>query len=653
MDESKRKALKTLLGVGAISSLLGASILTTELLTQRHVEVVEQIINRTIVERPINQTQVTQQLQQYNTYTTNYWDADAVVYTKDGNYYAVSHDGTTICTGSPTACIQEAINYVINNKTSGVVLIRSGTYTVSSEILINDPSPTATRSYSVTIVGEYSATIQTTTPTTTLGYNNGIFHFTSVGGVKEINIEGLNLSLTDSSKSFSNVISIELSGNATAPQTWRIKIRNNRITSNYQVNSSGGYTQGILIMSREVAPGYSPVPVDFDVWIENNRVVGVGEGITVANYSVQGPASGRVVVRNNFVDTQWTTGAGTDDIFVFGNGEPPNLQYFIPDVIIEGNTALNPGDTAIEVAQAINAVIRGNTANGPVHLSYNWINGIVENNAVYGGSKLTGLIGAYTSGTNIGYIRNTIIQGNSLYNATINVYLDLSQLSSPIDIGPISILNNNLLFENLTLSRNLMIIQVASSNWSNYPKVLIQGNNIRVNNVNANSNTVYGIAYGAPQAVIDVSHNAFDFTGVTNASNIVGINLNNGYPAFIRNNIIKGSTQWLQVNYWGPYYVSHNYVDNTNVSIGSNITVYFRRNTGYPTEASGVATIASGSTSVTVNHGLVCTPSKVLITPLAQPSGNLWVSNITSTSFTINISSAPSTNLPVAWLAEC
>jgi len=583
--------------------------------------------------------------------TYRHQDYDVMVFTENGHYYAMTDTGNVFCIDSPTACIKEAINYVINNKTSGVVFIRSGTYTVSGEILISDPSPTATRNYSVTIVGEHSATIQTTTPTIPLDYNNGIFHFTSVGGVKEINIEGLNLSLTDSSESFWNVISIELSGNATAPQTWRIRIRGNRITSNYQVNSSGNYTQGILIMSRAAASGYSPVPVDFDVWIENNRVVGTGAGISVGNYSIQGPASGRVIVRNNFIDTQWTTGAGTDDIYVFGNVNNINPQYFIPDVIIEGNTALNPGDTAIEASQAINMVIRGNTTNGPIHLSYNWINGIVENNVVYGGSKLT-YIGAWAAGTSIGYIRNTIIQGNSLYNANISVYLNLSQLSSPIDIGPISILNNNILIENLTLSSNLMSIQVQSSNWSNYPKVLIQGNNLRVNNVNANSNTVYGIAYGAPPAVIDVSHNAFDFTGVTNASSIIGINVNNGYPAFIRNNIIKGSTRWLVVAYYGPYYVSHNYVDNTNVSI-SGSTVYFRRNVGYPTEASGTATIASGSTSVTVNHGLVCTPSKVLITPLAQPSGNLWVSNITSTSFTINISSAPSANLSVAWYAEC
>jgi len=392
--------------------------------------------------------------------------------------------------------------------------------------------------------------------------------------------------------------------------------------------------------------------VNFDVWIENNTIIGTGSGISVANGSVQGPASGRVVVRNNFIDTQWTAYSPNDCIFVFGQFHNIDPQYFIPDVIIEGNTALNPGDTAIEVAQVINAVIRGNTANSSIHLSYNWINGIVENNAVYGGNKIVGL-GAWASGTSPSYIRNTIIQGNSLYNAGLSVYLNLSQLSSPIDIGPISILNNNILIENVTLSSGLIGIQVQSSNWSNQPKVLIQGNNIRFNNVNANNNAIAGIAYAAPPAVVDVSHNALDFTGVTNATRITGINVNNGYPAFIRSNIIKGSTQWLYVNYYGPYYVSHNYVDNTNVSIGSGVTVYFRRNTGYPTEASGTATISSGSTSVTVNHGLVCTPSRVLITPLGQPSGNLWVSNITSTSFTINISTAPSSNLSVAWLAEC
>ena len=85
--------------------------------------------------------------------------------------------------------------------------------------------------------------------------------------------------------------------------------------------------------------------------------------------------------------------------------------------------------------------------------------------------------------------------------------------------------------------------------------------------------------------------------------------------------------------------------------VGPNTIV--KDNIGYITVKSSTATIASGSTSVTVSHGMSCTPRKVFITPLAQPSGQLWVSDITNTSFIIRISSAPSANLPVAWYAEC
>jgi len=75
-------------------------------------------------------------------------------------------------------------------------------------------------------------------------------------------------------------------------------------------------------------------------------------------------------------------------------------------------------------------------------------------------------------------------------------------------------------------------------------------------------------------------------------------------------------------------------------------------NVGVTTKNYGTATIPAGQTSVTVSHGLVAAPSKVIITPLAQPPGPLWVSNITSTSFTINVSTAPTTDLQVAWYAE-
>jgi len=74
---------------------------------------------------------------------------------------------------------------------------------------------------------------------------------------------------------------------------------------------------------------------------------------------------------------------------------------------------------------------------------------------------------------------------------------------------------------------------------------------------------------------------------------------------------------------------------------------------GHVTKASGQATIPANATSTTVSHGLSCTPAKVLVTPLAQPPGSIWISNISSASFTINISTAPTTDLPVAWYTEC
>jgi hypothetical protein len=96
--------------------------------------------------------------------------------------------------------------------------------------------------------------------------------------------------------------------------------------------------------------------------------------------------------------------------------------------------------------------------------------------------------------------------------------------------------------------------------------------------------------------------------------------------------------------------IINNIVEHPMVIVGQNTVV--RNNRGYRTEASGVATIPAGATSVVVNHGLVQAPRRVLITPMGQPGGHLWVENINNTSFTIRISQAPAANLPVAWYAE-
>ena len=78
-------------------------------------------------------------------------------------------------------------------------------------------------------------------------------------------------------------------------------------------------------------------------------------------------------------------------------------------------------------------------------------------------------------------------------------------------------------------------------------------------------------------------------------------------------------------------------------------SVLVRNNIGYPTEASGEATISSGSTSVTVTHGLAITPdlNKIRLVLKNNPTndpGNLWVSDATSTTFVINCRNDPGTS---------
>jgi Right handed beta helix region len=82
-----------------------------------------------------------------------------------------------------------------------------------------------------------------------------------------------------------------------------------------------------------------------------------------------------------------------------------------------------------------------------------------------------------------------------------------------------------------------------------------------------------------------------------------------------------------------------------------------RNNRGFVTENSGTATILSGTTSIVVTHGLSVTPtlddiSVVFGENSTNDPGICWISNITSTQFTINVRADPgASNLDLAWQA--
>lgn len=74
----------------------------------------------------------------------------------------------------------------------------------------------------------------------------------------------------------------------------------------------------------------------------------------------------------------------------------------------------------------------------------------------------------------------------------------------------------------------------------------------------------------------------------------------------------------------------------------------------YTSENSGTATITATTTSITVNHGLATTPTKININPKTNLLGkSFWTSDHGATTFVINISEADATNpIYFNWSAE-
>jgi len=92
----------------------------------------------------------------------------------------------------------------------------------------------------------------------------------------------------------------------------------------------------------------------------------------------------------------------------------------------------------------------------------------------------------------------------------------------------------------------------------------------------------------------------------------------------------------------------------TNADTSASESAYVARNIGYRTENSGFAVFNPGETSKTVNHGLARAPLRGDINIIAGDAagaamGVPWVSNITSTQFTISFASSPAAATTIRW----
>lgn len=85
--------------------------------------------------------------------------------------------------------------------------------------------------------------------------------------------------------------------------------------------------------------------------------------------------------------------------------------------------------------------------------------------------------------------------------------------------------------------------------------------------------------------------------------------------------------------------------------IGANSQVF--RNRGFKTEALAEVDILAAATSVTVTHGLKVTPplAAISVTPKSGLglAKSFWISNVTATTFVINVDAAPGVNIGFCW----
>jgi len=626
---------------------------------------------------------------------------DVVVYTEDGHYFAEDNNGHIFCQDSPTACLQEAVNYVAQFG-GGRIFIRRGVYNISGYGATFTTLSGATL-YAVvkipdgiklTIEGEGSNTVivnptgydlfihdvgQNVTPTWTseLVFKNfkvdrsqqspNYIGILSIDYARKYIVDGIDYvgNLSGTQPNFTGDIVIQGVNNIYAEvKNCRLYgaqygvfvfAYNNHIHDNYgELLAQEGFSGAGLEPNFNLPNGFTAGGVTV---IENNACVdcALNEAAYAVDYGSNNPfvPNSIGIIRNNILQTiNYTAigvigGVNVDTLIIEGNRIIGNMgAAFVVSssdkIYIRKNHVSMTGQPVSTNNQAY-VLIWGGPSNNPtlIDFSNNYIDATMSSSISYPAFYPFGTVGSFL-------IRNNVLNFTYQYNggigSVINAYKGVTRF----------VFEGNIVEANNTNNQNFGTLIQVSENPTFY--VRVRNNRVSLNNSNYPgaliSITMNNSYTGADVPLVDIGNN-YVYNSV-NAGNIVSLNFQGSANLLylkLRHNITRNMSNQSYINSVAsgltPTIIAESELANPLANLPSGVSLNFLHS------SRGVATIASGATSVTVNHGLVCTPSRVLITPLGQPSGNLWVSNITSTSFTINISTAPSSNLSVAWLAEC
>lgn len=359
--------------------------------------------------------------------------------------------------------------------------------------------------------------------------------------------------------------------------------------------------------------------------IENNRIENAYHAVFVT-----GNNSEDIKVRNNII----VNSGRADGAIQFSEGSGSGT---IRKVEISGNNIITPTSHGIEVLTT--------TAGLRLIKEVSIVNNVIDS---------PGHAGIFVSRTN-----GTIINGNFVTSAdseSIDVEASASVVISSNRVldgtlqGIVVIPVSTDYSYDITISSNVVQTTGASTgkgiSVSNATRVSISNNEIT-----ATSNDGIYIT-GSGSDIIVTGNNVYKSGSAANT----GIRLDlgagkTGNEIIISNNRARGWTNGIQFGsgtITGVNVVGNDLTSNTNTIVFTVTpsSMIISKNQGFITENKGSGTLGSGATSATITHGLSYTPTagEITITFTGNPTtdeGTPYVTNITATTFDLNVRNAP------------
>jgi len=537
--------------------------------------------------------------------------ASYIIYT-DGQMYYTKNGSTGMIEYSDTDA-SNVINYAVK-KAKGVVFVRYGVYEVKKSINLGSGVKLVSEGAVLKAVGSDFNVIRITG--------------SSDSPVTDIEVRNFEIDLNNLNNGTGVVVA------------WAKRVRIAELYIHDETNdSSRPGTGGIVVGAYGSKTNY----MNYDIWVVNNYVKmrGVRSSPPIQVYDTQRyfeygnvwwGSDPDVTQRADYIGVHQV--GNIRDVIIRGNyfyRGHHNAMLFIDgsakglhseNVVIADNIFVEPEDDHIDPNYDSKFTIVGNIfIHGPASLG--WIT--PEDNC-----EDFVITGNYFFGS--GYI---IIDSSRRITISGNVFYNTQRWRNYIGIRD---------SRDITITGNTMYMSLGMLVDGTSSNIVISGNRIAVP---AYNDTPFAVGGSADRVllmgnVIDVLDNTW-----CNIFEVQSSTVKNIYALWN----LRGTSGRIQ----GPRLrtdLDPNINPATQNLVANVLENPFLEYPTAQTKNSGVATISAGSTRVTVRHGLRQTPSNILITPLGQPAGKLWVENITSTSFDIVTDTAPSSNLNVSWYAE-